>query len=172
MFLELESVFNTPGLSLPFDYALEGFGGLLPFAASPRVAGQVKNRAGIVTLEGGASIVLDVRCDRCAESFEYRARVPLAHTLVLSRNREDSDELILLEDTRFSPDTLAWEDIVLSLPPKMLCRPDCAGLCRRCGANLNEGPCQCRPEGGPSFHTNESSGFAGGPGWAALQELL
>jgi uncharacterized protein len=22
-----------------------------------------------------------------------------------------------------------------------LCRPDCRGLCTRCGADLNEGPC-------------------------------
>jgi len=158
MFLELESVFNNPGLSAPFDYALEGFEGMLPFVAPPRVAGEVKNRAGVVTLEGSAQVRLHAECDRCAAPFEYRADVPLEHTLVLSLNREDSDELILLEGTRFSPDGLVWEDIVLAMPPKLLCKPDCAGLCQRCGKNLNEGPCECKPDIDPR--------------WAVLQDLL
>ena len=29
---------------------------------------------------------------------------------------------------------------------KLLCSEDCQGLCPRCGADLNEGPCQCKPE--------------------------
>jgi len=157
MFLELESVFNNPGLSVPLDYPLEGFDNLLPFARPPRVVGLVKNRAGVVTLEGRAEIALNAACDRCATPFEYRAEAPLEHTLVLSLNREDSDDLVLLESTRFSPDALAWEDIVFSMPPKLLCRPDCAGLCQRCGKNLNEGPCECKPDIDPR--------------WAVLQNL-
>ncbi len=36
--------------------------------------------------------------------------------------------------------------VLLELPMKPLCRPDCAGLCPTCGANRNEGPCSCKPE--------------------------
>jgi len=35
--------------------------------------------------------------------------------------------------------------VVPELPIVPLCRPDCAGLCATCGANLNEGECECRP---------------------------
>lgn len=35
---------------------------------------------------------------------------------------------------------------VMAEPLKPLCRPDCQGLCPDCGANLNEGPCGCRPQ--------------------------
>ncbi len=37
-------------------------------------------------------------------------------------------------------DTDAWlhDAIRLALPEKVLCRPDCAGICPECGANLNE----------------------------------
>jgi uncharacterized protein len=157
MYLELEPVFNTPGLSVPFDFPLEGFEDMLPFAAPPRVTGRVKNRTDVVTLEGSAQVRLRAQCDRCAAPFEYSAEAPLEHTLVRSLNREDSDDLILLEGTRFSPDGLVWEDIVFSMPPKLLCKPDCKGLCQRCGKNLNEGPCQCKPEGDPR--------------WAALSDL-
>lgn len=35
--------------------------------------------------------------------------------------------------------------VVLALPLKPLCQPDCAGLCPRCGGNLNLGTCRCYP---------------------------
>jgi hypothetical protein len=40
-----------------------------------------------------------------------------------------------------------WESLVLSLPDQVLCRDDCAGLCPRCGADLNLGDCGCPPQG-------------------------
>lgn len=36
--------------------------------------------------------------------------------------------------------------IVSSLDPKPLCKPDCAGICPRCGADLNEEDCKCVEE--------------------------
>jgi len=38
------------------------------------------------------------------------------------------------------------EHIILAAPMQPLCRDECAGLCARCGKDLNEGPCQCPPE--------------------------
>ena len=38
------------------------------------------------------------------------------------------------------------EHVILVAPMQPLCRPECAGLCARCGKDLNEGPCQCPPE--------------------------
>jgi uncharacterized protein len=39
-------------------------------------------------------------------------------------------------------DLAAWarDALVLALPAQIACRPDCAGLCPQCGANLNEDP--------------------------------
>jgi len=39
-----------------------------------------------------------------------------------------------------------WESLVMSLPGKVLCRDDCTGLCPKCGADLNLGPCGCPNE--------------------------
>ncbi|GAI19598.1 unnamed protein product, partial [marine sediment metagenome] len=36
--------------------------------------------------------------------------------------------------------------MMLAIPMKPLCREDCAGLCSRCGHNLNQGPCNCLPQ--------------------------
>ena len=40
-------------------------------------------------------------------------------------------------------DTDIREELLLEHPIRILCRPDCRGLCSRCGANLNNGPCGC-----------------------------
>ena len=36
---------------------------------------------------------------------------------------------------------------LLAIPMKPLCRQDCAGLCPTCGRNLNQGGCDCPPQG-------------------------
>jgi len=38
------------------------------------------------------------------------------------------------------------EEVILSQSPFALCKPDCRGLCPRCGRNLNEESCQCSTE--------------------------
>ncbi len=35
------------------------------------------------------------------------------------------------------------EELALAVDPFPLCREDCRGLCPKCGADLNRGPCQC-----------------------------
>jgi uncharacterized protein len=35
------------------------------------------------------------------------------------------------------------EEWLLAVPAFLLCREDCKGLCPKCGADLNEGPCEC-----------------------------
>jgi uncharacterized protein len=35
------------------------------------------------------------------------------------------------------------EQVLLTLPVRTLCQPDCKGLCPRCGRNLNSEPCTC-----------------------------
>lgn len=55
-------------------------------------------------------------------------------------------------------DRMVRDTVGLEIPLNPLCRGDCAGLCARCGADLNEGPCDCRPD-------------EVDPRWSALKEL-
>ena len=50
------------------------------------------------------------------------------------------------------------ELVLLDAPSTPLCRPDCAGLCLSCGANLNDGQCGC-------------SAPPADPRWSALDSL-
>jgi uncharacterized protein len=57
-------------------------------------------------------------------------------------------------------DLSAWarDMVALALPDKILCRPECAGLCPECGKNLNDEP-----------HTHDV--HEPDPRWAALEAL-
>jgi DUF177 domain-containing protein len=35
------------------------------------------------------------------------------------------------------------EELILAVPTYVVCREECRGLCPRCGADLNQGPCAC-----------------------------
>jgi len=125
MRLHLMPVFSCPGETLDFSFEL--CNGDLPFARPALVKGRAANRAGIVTLSGTADVRLNAQCDRCAEPFDYRASVEFSHTLVTSRASEESDELVLVRDFTLDAEALVWEDIVLAMPPKLLCEPGCTG---------------------------------------------
>jgi uncharacterized protein len=86
-------------------------------------------------------------CDRCLEEFEHEVASGFGIVYVTDSDgaENDSDEVQVI-----APDTNTidlGEDVrqyaVLALPPKMLCRNDCAGLCPRCGTNLNRAKCDC-----------------------------
>jgi uncharacterized protein len=86
-------------------------------------------------------------CDRCLEEFEREISSGFGTVYVTDSDGAESDR----EDVQvITPDTNTidlGEDVrqyaVLTLPPKMLCRDDCAGLCPRCGTNLNRAKCDC-----------------------------
>jgi uncharacterized protein len=72
----------------------------------------------------------------------------------------DTDELRTpyLENDQLDLSAWARDALVLALPDKILCRPDCAGLCPVCGKDLNVEP-----------HEHEDE--APDSRWAALGEL-
>ena len=72
----------------------------------------------------------------------------------------DTDELRTpyLEADQLDLSAWARDALVLALPDKILCRPDCAGLCPVCGRDLNADPHE---------HEDEQPDSR----WAALAEL-
>jgi uncharacterized protein len=72
----------------------------------------------------------------------------------------DTDELTTpyLVDDRLDLSAWARDSLVLALPDKILCRPDCAGLCPVCGRDLNREP-----------HAHDEEDVD--PRWSALERL-
>ena len=154
MKLDLRKIIHVPGASAPFDFQLDltrmDFFGARPITRPIRVQGKVTNRAGALHLEGDASTVLDLTCDRCCKAYTAEKSVVLDS--LLSTELEDEmndDEIILLEGDAVDLDDVATTAFILGMDTKNLCSEDCKGLCSRCGADLNLGPCACKPDVDP-----------------------
>ena len=156
MFLQLEAVFEREGAREPFDYTFDLADAVI---ASPvRVAGSVFNKTGIVHLEFSAEYALETDCARCGAPIRKTVRETFSHILITHSENEAQDLYIVVDDLHFDLDALVAEDLFLAMPSRYLCRPDCKGLCPRCGADLNLGDCGCKP--------------ATDPRWDALKELM
>ena len=155
MRLNLRPILHVPGASLPFDFSLDlselDFYGERPFAHPVRVSGSVRNMADALLLEGAAETVLELVCDRCLKPFRQEMRLPVSTLLAETLEDEENDEIILLDNGEADLDEVFTTAAVLAMDVKHVCSEDCKGLCPTCGADLNQGPCGCRPEPDPRF---------------------
>lgn len=106
-----------------------------------------------------------ISCSRCLEDFE----LPIAEDIfVIFSKREPlrTEEEIGIEDLSqeyydgeiIDLGPIIYEQLILGLPIKPLCREDCFGICSQCGQNRNDVDCDCAPE-------------TGHPGMAALGKI-
>jgi uncharacterized protein len=109
----------------------------------------------------------DLLCSRCLApvpwrmedrfSAEYRpgAEAPGEGEFVIE---EDELDVAFLQGEELDLADLAAEQVLLSLPMRIVCDDGCAGLCPRCGANRNvDGACRCEPETDPRWHALEDA---------------
>jgi len=111
-----------------------------------------------VFFEGEIDTTVETDCSRCLELARIPVHARFGYTLVPEReghaeetelSAEDLDSVHYRDDL-IDPEPLIYEQIVLQIPMKALCREECKGLCPRCGANLNQGDCGCRENPGDS----------------------
>jgi uncharacterized protein len=97
-------------------------------------------------------------CYRCLE--DAVVELPISAREYQATNPGESDELRTpyVVDERLDLSAWARDALALALPDKILCKPDCAGLCPVCGRDLNVEP-----------HVHEEA--EGDPRWSALAEL-
>ena len=164
MLLDLKPILVTPGASLPFETHENlsdlVFGSCKPAAKPVLAYGKVRNTAGVLELAGELTTTLHGVCDRCASEFTRAVQIPIHAVLVSEEELEQAeDEWVFgIHDGCADLTDIITTAFVLNMDSQLLCRPDCKGVCFRCGKNLNEGPCGCRKEPDSRF--------------AVLQQLL
>ena len=164
MLLGLSHIIDCPGATVSFSHSMDLsdllFGTCYPVTEPVRAVGTVRNTADVLMMKGTIATCLHGVCDRCAADFDRYVEFPIDVVLVTElSNEENEDEWVFPLDG----DAADLEDIVrtvfvLNMDSKLLCSPECKGLCCRCGKNLNDGPCGCQKELDPRF--------------AALRQLL
>jgi uncharacterized protein len=80
-------------------------------------------------------------CSRCLTPVSVERREDLTERYV--SETDDSNDAVLYDGDYIDLQEAVRETLILSEPLRVLCRPDCKGLCPHCGANLNDGPCGC-----------------------------
>jgi uncharacterized protein len=98
-------------------------------------------------------------CMRCLEPASVETEVDARE---VDQSQTDDEELRspYVVDDELDLGRWAHDAAVLAIPTRILCRPDCAGLCPVCGESLNDAD--------PSDHEHETGGD---PRWAKLREL-
>lgn len=131
------------------------------------VTAEVSRTGSRYLLRASVTSILEAECSRCLETFEHRLET--SFDLVFQRGENisvpegvDEDDFILVsQEEEYCYDIFprVREAVLLELPIRYLCAEDCAGICPRCGGNLNNGDCGCRRE-------------EGDPRWGPLKNLL
>ena len=164
MRLDLSPIVDRPGESLSYSVSVDlsdlVYGTSKPVSEPVKLEGTVRNTAGVLVMKGMISTCIHGTCDRCASEFDRDVEIPVDAVLVSElANEENEDEWVFpMEADAADLEEIVRTIFVLNMDSKLLCKEDCAGLCCRCGKNLNDGPCTCQKELDPRF--------------AALKQLL
>jgi len=98
-----------------------------------------------ILASGEVSGTVVLTCARCLTPFEQPMVVSVQELFVPGAEPDDPDGYPLI-DGEIDLEPMLRDAVVLALPYSPLCRPDCQGLCERCGGNRNLGECTCEPE--------------------------
>ncbi len=147
MVADLRQVFNNVGLKKEFEYSIPASdfpkNDSYSFNGDVLVSGSFYNRADVVHLDYSIKFTLNIVCDRCLKETEKEYFYEFKRIVVKNVN-SDNDEYIIAEDDKVDMNEIALSDLILSLPTKILCFAECAGLCTVCGCDLNESECDCQ----------------------------
>ncbi|MBI5874522.1 MAG: DUF177 domain-containing protein [Deltaproteobacteria bacterium] len=106
---------------------------------------------GEIFVRGDMTAPLKLQCARCLKEVEHRinSRIDIVYTLTPEHKAKEK-ELTLedvgadyLEGDEIDINAVLVEQLSLDTPMQPVCRPDCKGLCPKCGADLNQRECSC-----------------------------
>ena len=81
-------------------------------------------------------------CDRCLSDVKKDLNVRLTASFYLE-GEEEIEGYYSYNNNLIDLTQAVEQEIILNLPTRVLCKPDCKGICQVCGTNLNEGSCDC-----------------------------
>jgi uncharacterized protein len=146
--LEREGTLEIQAAIPPDDPSWDGTE--LRFSTPLSISGQAQwLTSGEVLVRVSLRGQLALECRRCLDPVEVPVEEELSLLFVSAGDvGEETEDVRLLPPGAMDLDLgeAIREEVILTQWPYALCRPDCRGLCPRCGANLNEENCQCSTE--------------------------
>ena len=112
---------------------------------SVEVVGTLGNMGDAFRVSGEVRVRRAFVCDRCLAEVSVREVYPFAEEYRRAGEAADAEATVFEGDViDLAP--LTRDTILTAQPIRNLCRPDCKGLCPKCGADLNQGDCGCDRE--------------------------
>ena len=146
--VSLTDLRHTEGARLDFHAA-----GTLPAATGTGLVHWPADRAATVDgvlesvgegvlVTGTVAVDLDITCGRCLKESTTAIAADIRELFVYPGHDDEYAEADVshVDGTSLDLAPVVRDAILLDAPLHPLCTPDCAGLCPRCGADLNEAP--------------------------------
>jgi len=97
---------------------------------------------------------ISVSCGRCCAPVELDTAVEFSYVCVVGSEeydaelnefecREEDYNKLYLKEPVIDVGDLLREQLLLNIPPRVLCGKSCQGLCQICGVDLNTDRCDC-----------------------------
>lgn len=135
---------ETVGEVSPDDEALVGLA--LPLTGPLAVRGRLQSSSGgDIFWRGEVAGEARGACRRCLTEVirPVSARVDVMFSADLDAADDPNVYPLAARATHVDLRPVLREEVALAVPAYFQCRESCAGLCPRCGADLNQGPCGC-----------------------------
>jgi len=150
---------KIPSEGKKFNFMLP-VGWWMPDSEGDRIVGLERPLSASITIypagkhmvvEGTISARLVLRCDRCLEEFGWDLSEEFRISISLSQFSGEGEVELLEENLNLDfmngvlldSDQILKEQLILQIPMKTVCSPECKGLCPVCGCNLNFSTCSC-----------------------------
>ncbi len=132
---ELNLVFNDTIFDLEYDIKIK-----YPIKINLSITKSLNN----ILFKLKCEIKYEAICFRCSEPYSDSFCVTSEGNIVYRKIDEKFEEnSLVIKDKSVFLDEFLYQEIVSSIPMRLLCKEDCKGLCKRCGINLNYKNCEC-----------------------------
>jgi uncharacterized protein len=122
---------------------------------APQINGRINRSGQEVRLQGTVTARAEVECDRCLKTVDVPIETEFDVTYIPSVDyeravtaelQEEDLSVSVFDGEAIDIDDLVREQVLLALPPRLLCGEQCKGLCPVCGADRNQSECaSCAP---------------------------
>ncbi len=101
----------------------------------------------VLEILGTGSVSLLIPCSRCLEPVKTVFSLDIHEEVDMKLSEQERidelDENNFIQGRELDTEKLIHNEILINWPMRVLCKEDCKGICSRCGANLNQGSCDC-----------------------------
>lgn len=126
-----EIPFEFPDLIISSEFQFKNFFGIARFD---------RTQNGLCLL-GNFSAEIQATCSRCLEDFSLPVHTEFEEIFTYPNHPLSENEELIPENGFLDLEEMIGDFLMLEVPINPICKPDCKGLCKECGQNLNLAVC-------------------------------